>query len=62
MVSRLPEKYRQVLTLFYMEDRSYQDVAHALNLPMGTVKTNLHRARKQIADALARAKMQKRGA
>jgi RNA polymerase sigma-70 factor (ECF subfamily) len=62
LLSRLPEKYRQALTLFYMEERSYQEVARILNLPMGTVKTNIHRARKELADALLRAKMSKGGA
>ena len=61
LFSQLPDKYRQILTLFYLEERSYQQVAEILNLPMGTVKTNLHRARKEIADALMRANMTKRG-
>jgi RNA polymerase sigma-70 factor (ECF subfamily) len=59
LLSQLPEKYRQALTLFYMEDRSYLEVARILDLPMGTVKTNIHRARKELADALSRAKMAK---
>jgi RNA polymerase sigma-70 factor (ECF subfamily) len=53
VIARLPEKYRDVLVLFYLEDRSYEQVAEALDLPMGTVKTNLHRAKKEIAVLLA---------
>jgi RNA polymerase sigma-70 factor (ECF subfamily) len=49
MVQRLPENYRQVVMLFYMEERSYEEVARMLDLPMGTVKTYLHRARAQLA-------------
>ena len=49
MVAQLPEKYRQVIVLFYMEEKSYEEVARMLDLPMGTVKTYLHRARKQLA-------------
>ncbi|HEV2687197.1 MAG TPA: sigma-70 family RNA polymerase sigma factor [Bryobacteraceae bacterium] len=49
LLSQLPEKYRQVLVLFYMQDKSYDEVARLLDLPMGTVKTNLHRARKELA-------------
>ena len=49
----LPEKYRRVLVLFYLEDRSYQQVALAMGLPMGTVKTYLHRAKKELAAVLA---------
>ncbi len=54
-VHQLPEAYRQVILLFYMEDRSYDEVAQMLGQPLGTVKTNLHRARKQLADALVAA-------
>jgi RNA polymerase sigma-70 factor (ECF subfamily) len=52
-IDRLPAKYARVLTLFYLEDRSYQQVALALDLPMGTVKTHLHRAKKELALLLA---------
>jgi RNA polymerase sigma-70 factor, ECF subfamily len=52
-IARLPEKYRRVLVLFYLEDRSYQQVALALGVPMGTVKTFLHRAKKELAVLLA---------
>lgn len=48
-IGRLPAKYAQVVVLFYIEDRSYQQVALALDLPMGTVKTYLHRAKKELA-------------
>jgi RNA polymerase sigma-70 factor (ECF subfamily) len=53
LVDRLPSRYRSVLVLYYLEDRSYQQVALALGLPMGTVKTFLHRARKELAVLLA---------
>ena len=52
-IGRLPAKYSQVLVLFYLEDRSYQQVALAMGLPMGTVKTYLHRAKKELALLLA---------
>ena len=52
-IARLPAKYARVLTLYYLEDRSYQQVALALGLPMGTVKTYLHRAKKELAALLA---------
>jgi RNA polymerase sigma-70 factor (ECF subfamily) len=50
-VAGLPEHYRQVALLFYMEDKSYDEVSAMLNLPLGTVKTYLHRARLQLAEA-----------
>lgn len=48
-VAQLPDNYRQVVMLFYMEERSYDEVARMLALPLGTVKTYLHRARQQLA-------------
>jgi|SRR5579872_2961874 len=60
-IGRLPAKYAQVLVLFYLEDRSYQQVALALGLPMGTVKTYLHRAKKELAQELAAPSRQKEG-
>jgi RNA polymerase sigma-70 factor, ECF subfamily len=52
LVRELPENYRQVVMLFYMEERSYDEVARMLDLPVGTVKTHLHRARQQLATML----------
>jgi RNA polymerase sigma-70 factor (ECF subfamily) len=49
LVKQLPENYRQVVMLFYMEEHSYEEVARMLALPVGTVKTHLHRARQQLA-------------
>jgi len=36
--------------LFYLEDRSYDAVAEALGMPLGTVKNLLHRARKRLIE------------
>jgi RNA polymerase sigma-70 factor (ECF subfamily) len=52
LVGQLPENYRRVIMLFYMEERSYEEVARMLDLPVGTVKTHLHRARQQLATIL----------
>ncbi len=54
LLNRLPVKYRQVVALFYMQEKSHEEVAHMLNLPVGTVKTYLFRARKSLAEELAR--------
>ncbi len=48
----LPEKYRLVLTLRYLQDLSYAEIAAALDVPMGTVKTHLHRARRLLTEQL----------
>jgi len=55
LVDQLPANYRQVVMLFYMEERSYEEVARMLDLPMGTVKTHLHRARLQLATMMKEA-------
>ncbi len=51
-LERLPEKYRLVLTLRYLQDFSYAEIAAALDLPMGTVKTHIHRARRLLTERL----------
>jgi len=48
LLVRLPEKYRRVVTLFYLEQKSYEEVGAMLGLPLGTVKTFLFRARKEL--------------
>lgn len=49
-LERMPEKYRLVLSLRYLQHLSYEEIATALNVPMGTVKTHIHRARRLLAD------------
>ncbi len=51
-VDRLPEKYRLVITLFYQQNLSYQEIAALLGLPLGTVKAHLNRARQALAARL----------
>jgi RNA polymerase sigma-70 factor (ECF subfamily) len=47
-IATLPVRYRLVITLFYLQELSYQEIAHVLNLPLGTVKTHLYRARERL--------------
>jgi RNA polymerase sigma-70 factor (ECF subfamily) len=51
LVDQLPEKQRQVIMLFYMEEKSHEEVATMLAMPVGTVKTLLHRARARLSAA-----------
>ncbi len=51
LVDQLPAKQRQVVMLFYMEARSHEEVATMLAMPVGTVKTLLHRARARLSAA-----------
>jgi RNA polymerase sigma-70 factor (ECF subfamily) len=57
----LPAAYRAALTLRHMQQLSYQEVADALGIPLGTVKTHLHRARAALKARLA-ARRQERSA
>jgi len=51
LVDQLPAKQRQVVMLFYMEAQSHEEVAAMLAIPVGTVKTLLHRARARLCAA-----------
>jgi len=44
-MQKLPEKFRTVLALFYVQGQRYEEISLILNLPMSTVKTHLFRAR-----------------
>jgi RNA polymerase sigma-70 factor, ECF subfamily len=50
----LPLRYRDVIILCDLEERSYEDVARVLSCPVGTVRSRLHRARALLAAKLKR--------
>src|SRR5579863_1291889 len=43
LVATLPERYREVISLYYFEELSYQEIADLLEQPIGTVKSSVHR-------------------
>lgn len=47
-IGQLPEQYRRLFTMRFLEDFSYEEIADKLQLPMGTVKTQIHRARERM--------------
>ena len=51
-VLELPEKYRIVILLYYMEDMSIEEVALALKIPVGTVKSRMNKAKKMLKERL----------
>jgi RNA polymerase sigma-70 factor (ECF subfamily) len=51
-LAALPDVQREVITLFYLQEKSVKDVADLLELPEGTVKSHLHRARRALAAML----------
>lgn len=50
LVARLPTKYRKLVTMRYFEERAYQEISEKLEIPIGTVKAQLHRARELLYD------------
>lgn len=55
-LARLPEHYRMVIVLFDIEGHSYDEIATTLQLPLGTVKSRINRARAQLRDELGRSR------
>lgn len=51
-IDRLDEHYRLLISLRYQNELSYEEIAVMLNLPLGTVKTGLFRAKEQLRRAL----------
>ncbi|MEO5820051.1 MAG: sigma-70 family RNA polymerase sigma factor [Vicinamibacteraceae bacterium] len=49
LVEMLDEPQRRIVRLFYLEERSYEQVAVMLDMPINTVRSHLHRARKRLA-------------
>lgn len=52
-IARLRPEYRACIMLRHIEDRSYEEIATTLDLPLGTVKTYIHRARNELRVLLA---------
>jgi RNA polymerase sigma-70 factor, ECF subfamily len=51
-ITALRPEYRACIMLRHVEGRSYEEIATTLDLPLGTVKTYIHRARHQLRQAL----------
>ena len=54
-IERLRPEYREVVVLRHQEGLAYDEIADVTGLPLGTVKTYIHRARKELAGLLAEA-------
>jgi RNA polymerase sigma-70 factor (ECF subfamily) len=52
VVSQLKDRYRRLVELRYFEEKSYEEISEELNLPLGTVKAQLFRARDMMAKVL----------
>lgn len=51
-ITKLPEKYRKVIHLRHVDERSYEEIAEQLKLPIGTVKAHIFRAREILYKSL----------
>ncbi len=52
VVSQLKDRYKRLVELRYFEEKSYEEISEELNLPLGTVKAQLFRARDMMAKVL----------
>ena len=55
-IGQLPQGQQAILSLFYVEELSLRDIAEALSLPVGTVKSRLHYARNHLKEIIERRK------
>jgi RNA polymerase sigma-70 factor, ECF subfamily len=55
-IGTLRPEYRSCILLRHVEGRAYEEIAEILNLPLGTVKTYIHRARNELRQSLAHLK------
>ena len=51
-IENLPEKYRVVIRMRHMEEFSYEEISEELNLPLGTIKAHIFRARELLNKSL----------
>lgn len=51
-IASLPDEFRAVATLYFVEDLSYQEMAVVLGCPAGTIRSRLHRARRMLQRGL----------
>jgi RNA polymerase sigma-70 factor (ECF subfamily) len=51
-LAQLPEEFRSVCTLYFMEEFAYQEIADVLDVPVGTVRSRLHRGRRMLQKVL----------
>ncbi|MGV8878331.1 MAG: RNA polymerase sigma factor [Sphingobacteriaceae bacterium] len=56
IVDSLPQRYRILITLRYFDELSYNEIAEQLDLPLGTVKAQMFRARELLSNILNRRK------
>jgi RNA polymerase sigma-70 factor (ECF subfamily) len=61
-LQRLSQIERTILVLYHQEERSYEQIAYALGMPIGTIRTHLHRGRKKLREGLQQRQTNERSA
>jgi RNA polymerase sigma-70 factor (ECF subfamily) len=56
LVTKLKPRYRELVELRYFDELSYEEISERLNLPLGTVKAQLFRARDFLANMIEKTK------
>ena len=51
-IARLPDNYRMLIAAHYLQGIQYEALAESLGLPLGTVKTHLHRAKRRLRELM----------
>ena len=53
-IAQLPQSYRMLIAAHYLQGVQYEALAEALNIPLGTVKTHLYRAKRRLRELLTK--------
>ncbi len=53
-LEEIPEKYSTILTLFYINDLSHEEISETLRLPLGTVKNRIFRAKDRLKEIMSK--------
>ena len=61
-LQRLSQIERTIIVLYHQEERTYEQISYSLGMPIGTVRTHLHRGRKKLRESLQQRQTQERSA
>lgn len=53
ILDKMPPHYKQMITMRFIQEYSYEEIAEKLGMPLGTVKTQIHRAREKFYQLIA---------
>jgi RNA polymerase sigma factor (sigma-70 family) len=59
-LQRLSQIERTIIVLYHQEERTYEQISYSLGMPIGTVRTHLHRGRKKLREAIQERQIKER--